>query len=46
MVFAMIAAGALSKTQQDSPEDFRSVFDFAEAFDREHVAGAIRMPVG
>jgi len=46
MVFAMIAAGALSKTQQDSPEDFRSVFDFAEAFDCEHVAGAIRMPVG
>ena len=46
MVFAMIEAGAMSKTQQDTPEDFRAVYDFAEAFACEHVAVVMRTPVG
>jgi uncharacterized repeat protein (TIGR04138 family) len=46
MVFAMIEAGAMSKTQQDTPEDFRGVYDFAEAFACEHVAVVMRTPVG
>jgi uncharacterized repeat protein (TIGR04138 family) len=32
MVFAMIAEGLMSKTDNDTPEDFRAVFDFDEAF--------------
>ena len=32
LVFAMIDAGVMSKTPDDSFEDFRSVYDFAEAF--------------
>lgn len=32
MVFALIEAGLLRKTAEDSPEDFRGVYDFAEAF--------------
>lgn len=46
MVFGLVDAGLMSKTPQDSLEDFRSVYDFAEAFDREHVAGAMRVPAG
>lgn len=46
MVFAMIEAGAMSKTSQDTPEDFCGVFQFSEAFHSEHVTGAIRMPLG
>ena len=46
MVFTMIEAGAMSKTQQDTPEDFRAVYDFAEAFACEHVAVVMRTPVG
>ena len=34
IVFAMIEAGLMSKTDQDSLEDFRAVFDFHEAFGR------------
>jgi uncharacterized repeat protein (TIGR04138 family) len=45
MVFAMIEAGSMSKTPQDCPEDFSGVFDFDEAFDREHVLTCIR-PAG
>ena len=45
MVFAMIEVGSMSKTPQDTPEDFRGVFDFAEAFDAEHVGALIRTPV-
>ena len=43
MVFAMIEAGHMSKTPQDTLEDFCGVYDFDEAFAREHVAQAIRM---
>lgn len=42
MVFAMIEAGAMSKTPQDTPDDFNGVYDFDEAFAREHVAVSMR----
>jgi uncharacterized repeat protein (TIGR04138 family) len=32
MVFNMIKVGLLSKTEEDSIEDFRDVFDFQETF--------------
>jgi uncharacterized repeat protein (TIGR04138 family) len=34
IVFAMIAAGVMSKCDQDDIEDFNDVFDFHEVFDR------------
>lgn len=34
VVFELIEAGLLIKHEQDKLEDFASVFDFAEAFDR------------
>lgn len=34
IVFNMISAKLLSKTQEDSIADFRGVYDFKEAFDR------------
>ena len=43
MVFAMIEAGHMSKTPQDTPEDFRGVYEFDEAFAREHVSQALRL---
>src|SRR5262245_6150849 len=33
IVFAMVDNGLMSKTEQDSIEDFRDVYDFAAAFD-------------
>lgn len=42
MVFALIEAGAMSKTPQDTPDDFVAVYDFDEAFAREHVLLAMR----
>ena len=42
IVFAMIDAGSMSKTQQDSLDDFRGVYDFAEAFSTEQVASRLR----
>ena len=33
IVFAMIDAGQLQKTEQDTLDDFRNVFDFGMAFD-------------
>ncbi|MBM4113670.1 MAG: hypothetical protein FJ253_09945 [Phycisphaerae bacterium] len=42
IVFSMIDAGLMSKSPQDSAEDFRSVFDFAEAFGREQIAARLR----
>ncbi len=33
IVFAMIASGQLQKTDDDSVEDFRNVYDFRTAFD-------------
>ena len=32
MVFNLIGAGLLAKTEQDSPDDFRGVYDFEDAF--------------
>lgn len=32
IVFAMVEAGFMRKTEEDSLEDFRAVFDFDEAF--------------
>ncbi len=34
IVFAMITAGMMTKTEDDNIEDFRAVYDFSEAFDR------------
>jgi uncharacterized repeat protein (TIGR04138 family) len=34
MVFNLIAAGIFGKTEQDSLEDFKNVYDFEEAFVR------------
>jgi uncharacterized repeat protein (TIGR04138 family) len=42
MVFAMIDAGAMSKNPNDTLEDFCGVYDFAEAFHPEQLAGALR----
>ena len=44
MVFAMIEAGVMSKTSQDTLEDFVAVYDFAEAFHGEQAAMAIQAP--
>ncbi|MFM8699316.1 MAG: Minf_1886 family protein, partial [Phycisphaerales bacterium] len=44
MVFALIEAGAMSKTPHDTIEDFCGVYDFEEAFHREHAVAAIRAP--
>lgn len=39
IVFAMVDAGLLRKTEDDSIEDFQDVFEFNEAFDAIGVAG-------
>ena len=44
MVFALIDAGAMSKTPHDTVEDFCGVYEFAEAFHPEQAASAIRVP--
>jgi hypothetical protein len=41
IVFAMIDAGLFSKSQRDSLDDFRCVFDFQEAFSRDRLVSAI-----
>ncbi|MBI4410682.1 MAG: hypothetical protein HY561_13300 [Gemmatimonadetes bacterium] len=42
MVFALVDAGILLKQEGDAPEDFRDVFDFEEAFERNYPWGAAR----
>ena len=42
VVFRLIAAGFLSKSPEDHPEDFRDVYRFEEVFDR---ASHYRWPV-
>jgi len=37
IVFNLIEAGCMSKTAEDSLEDFRCVFDFGEAFSRGEI---------
>lgn len=39
LVFAMVDCGVLTKTQEDTREDFRDVFDFEEAFERDYPWG-------
>jgi uncharacterized repeat protein (TIGR04138 family) len=41
IVFAMIDGGLMSKTPDDSMDDFRGVFDFTEAFDAKSLAARI-----
>ncbi len=40
IVFALVEAGVLTKTDDDSLEDFRDVFDFEEEFVRKYPWGA------
>ena len=41
IVFAMIDAGLMTSTDQDSIEDFRAVYDFSEAFNDEELVDRI-----
>lgn len=41
IVFAMIEAGLMSKRAEDTLEDFRSVYDFAEAFSMNELMRSI-----
>jgi len=36
IVFALVDAGVLVKEETDRPEDFRQLFDFEEAFERNY----------
>lgn len=36
IVFNMVSAGLLSKTEQDDKNDFKSVYGFVEAFDKSY----------
>ena len=38
IVFAMVTVGLMRKTEEDSIEDFRAVYDFDEAFDPAQLA--------
>ena len=40
MVYLLVHSGHMRKTEEDSLEDFRDVYDFAEAFGPRHVFGA------
>jgi uncharacterized repeat protein (TIGR04138 family) len=46
IVFAMIDHGLMSKTAEDSLEDFRSVFDFDEAFSRDELVRQLGQGMG
>lgn len=41
IVFAMIEAGLMSSSADDSPEDFHAVFDFSDVFSRSEMLGRI-----
>lgn len=41
IVFAMIAEGLMSKSADDSIEDFRTVYDFDEAFSRDQLTACM-----
>ncbi|MBN2289640.1 MAG: hypothetical protein JXQ83_09945 [Candidatus Glassbacteria bacterium] len=41
IVFNLIKARQLTKTEADSKEDFRNVYDFEEAFDRQYPWGKV-----
>ena len=38
IVFAMVEVGLMRKTEEDTLEDFRAVYDFDEAFDPAQIA--------
>jgi uncharacterized repeat protein (TIGR04138 family) len=40
IVFSLVDAGVLTKTEEDSLEDFRDVFDFTEEFVRRYPWGS------
>jgi len=42
MVFAMVDCGVLIKREEDRMEDFRSLYDFEEVFEREYPWGGRR----
>jgi uncharacterized repeat protein (TIGR04138 family) len=46
IVFGLIECGLMSKTPQDSIDDFRSVFEFDETFHHAHVAQRITLHAG
>ncbi len=41
IVYAMVEAGLMSKTSNDSLDDFREVYDFGEVFSREEILARI-----
>lgn len=41
LVFALVDCGILIKQDEDLPEDFRDVFDFDEAFERDYPWGRL-----
>ena len=45
IVFALVEAGALQKTDDDTLEDFRNVFDFKRSFDSTYRIGATPVAV-
>lgn len=44
IVYNMIDAGLLSKTDEDKIEDFHNVFDFEKVFDKEYVFELTNLP--
>lgn len=42
IVFALVECGMLVKQESDTPDDFRDVFDFEEAFERDYPWGRLR----
>ncbi len=42
IVFAMIEAGLMTKTHDDTMEDFRAVYDFGDAFSHDALLARIR----
>jgi uncharacterized repeat protein (TIGR04138 family) len=36
IVFNLVGTGILGKTEQDSKDDFRNVYDFAEVFEKQY----------
>ncbi|MEY2713074.1 MAG: hypothetical protein RLZZ217_976 [Planctomycetota bacterium] len=46
IVFGLIECGLMSKTPQDSIEDFRSVYDFDETFHHAQVAQRMTLHAG
>ena len=41
IVFGMIEAGLMSRTDEDTLDDFRGVYDFREAFSRDELLGQL-----